>query len=54
MEAEEERAATSRALSTYGRSLKMFLYFKYLGIVILAANYDWLEVIQNLTKARAV
>ena len=28
--------------------------FKYLGRVISAPDYDWLEVIRNLEKARAV
>ena len=32
----------------------MFLYFKYLGIVRLVADDDWLVVIRKLTKSRAV
>ena len=52
MAAEEERVATSRAFSTYGRTLDMVLSFKYLGSLLSAADYDWPEVIQNITKAR--
>ena len=35
-------------------TLDMVPSFKYLGRVILAADYDWTEVIQNLTKAQSV
>ena len=52
MEAEEERAETSRVFRAYGRTLKMVLSFKYLGVVISAADDEWPEVIRNLTKVR--
>ena len=54
MVAEEERAATSKAFSAYGRTLEMVPSFKYLGRVISIADDNWPEVIRNLTKARAV
>ena len=54
LEAEEEREATSRALSAYGCTLEMVLSFKYLGRVLLTADDDWTVVIQNLTKAWVV
>ena len=37
---EEERAATSRAFRTYGRTLKMVLSFKYLGRVLSELDDD--------------
>ena len=54
MAAEEERTATSRAFSAYGRTLDLVLYFKYLGRVLSSADDDWTDVIGNLMKARAV
>ena len=54
MAAEEEKAATSRAFSTYGCTLDMILFFKYLVSVLLLAYDDWLGFIRNLPKARAV
>ena len=51
---EEERAVTSRAFSAYGRPLEMVTSFRYPGRVISAADDDWLAVVQNLAKARAV
>ena len=51
---EEERAATLRASSAYGCTLKMVPYLKYLGRVLLVADDDWPELIQSLTKERAV
>ena len=51
---EEEKSAISRVFSAYGRNLGMVPSFKYLGRVLWAADYDWPEVIRNLTKARAV
>ena len=36
---------TSRAFSPYGSTLDMFLTFKYLGRVLLAADDDWPTVI---------
>ena len=54
MEAEEERAATSRAFNAYGSTLKMVPSSKYLGRALLAEGDDWPEVIRNLIKARAV
>ena len=32
----------------------MVTSFKYLGIVISAADYDWLEVVQNILKVHMV
>ena len=52
--AEEEKAATSRTLSAYGRPLEMMTSFRYLVRVILAANGDWPAVIRDMAKARAV
>ena len=37
---EEERAATLRAFSAYGRTLDMVPSFKYLEIVLLVADDD--------------
>ena len=54
MAAEEARALTSRAFGAYGRTLEIVPPFKYLGIVVLAAEDHWKEVIQNLAKARTV
>ena len=51
---EEERAETSRAFSTYRRTLKMVPYFKYLGRLLSAAYDYWPEVTRNLTKVRVV
>ena len=51
---EEERVATSRGFSAYGRTLKMVPSFMYLGILLLSADDDWKVVIQNLTKALSV
>ena len=48
---EEERADTLRAISAFGSTIDMVVSFKYLGRVLLAADDDWLAVIQNLTKA---
>ena len=45
---------TSREFSTYGHTLDMVPSIKYLGRVLSAADDDWLAVIQNLEKARAV
>ena len=53
MAAEEERAVTPRAFSTYGRTLEMIPPFKYLGRVLLTADDDWPVVIRNMTKAWA-
>ena len=46
--------ATSRVFSAYGCTLEMVPYFKYLGRVLLAADYYWPAVIRNLMKARVV
>ena len=54
MAAEEERVATSRAFSTYGRTLDMVLSFKYLGRVLSVADDDCPAVIRYLVKARVV
>ena len=54
MEVQEERSATSRLLSVYGRTLEIVTSFKYLGRVILAADDDFMDVIWNLMKAREV
>ena len=51
---EEERAATSRAFSAYGRTLDILMFFKYLVIVSSAVGDDWPTVIQNLTKTWVV
>ena len=47
-------APTSREFSAYGRTLDMVPYFKYLGRILLAEDDDWIVVIQNMTKSRAV
>ena len=39
--AEESRAITARAFSTYRRPLEMVPPFKYLGRVLLATETDW-------------
>ena len=52
--AEEAGAVASRAFSAYGRPLEMVSSFKYLGRVLLAADDDWLAVIRNITKSRAI
>ena len=54
MAAEEERAVTSRELSTYGRPLEMMTYIRYLGRVILAADNDCPELVSKLSLVRAV
>ena len=51
---EEERAATLRAFDTYRGTLDMVPSFKYLGIVLSAADNYWPEVIQNMMKSRVV
>ena len=51
---DEARSVTSREFSAYGHPLKMVTSFKYLGIVISAADYDWLEVVQNILKVHMV
>ena len=51
---EEARAVTSRAFSAYGRPVEMVPSLKYLGRVLSTADDDWLEVVQNLAKARTV
>ena len=48
---EEERVATSRAFSAYGRPLEMVPSFRYMGRVISATDDDWLASIRNLAKA---
>ena len=48
MTAEEERVATSRAFSAYGRPLQMATSFRYLGRVILVADDNWTEVVWDL------
>ena len=47
-------APTSREFIVYGRNLNMVPSFKYMGRILLAADDDWPEVIQNLIKAREV
>ena len=39
---------------SYGRPLKMVTSFKYLVLVILVADYDWLALVKNLYLARKV
>ena len=50
--AEEEREVTSRDLRDYSPHLEMATSFKYLGWVISAVDGDWLEVMNNLARAR--
>ena len=45
MAEEEARAVTSRAFSAYERPLDMVTSLKYLGRVLLAADYDWPVVV---------
>ena len=52
--AEEARAATSRAFRPYQHTLKIVWSFKFLEIVLLAADDYCMVVIQYLTKAWAV
>ena len=54
MAEEEERAVTSRFFSAYGIPLEMVTSFVYLVRVISAADDNWLEVVRNMAKARAV
>ena len=51
---EEEKEVTSREFSAYGIPLEMVTSFRYLGRVILASNEDWMLVVWNLAKERAV
>ena len=51
---EESRAVTSRGFSTYRHPLNIVLSFKYLGRMLLAADYYWPAVIQNLSTVRMV
>ena len=51
---EEEMMATTGSVSAYGRTLEMVLSFKYLGRLLLVSYDDWLAVIRNLIKSRAV
>ena len=52
--AKGESSVTSRAFSTYGNPLEMVTSFRYLGQVILAADDDWLAMVLNLSRVRAV
>ena len=54
MAEEEARAATSRAFRPYQHTLKIVWSFKFLEIVLLAADDYCMVVIQYLTKAWAV
>ena len=54
LEAEEERAITSRAFSAHGQPLDMVTSFRYLGRLISAAENDWPAVVNNLSRARGV
>ena len=38
-------------IKAYGIPLSLVTYFKYLGIVILAEDNDWPEVVRNLCRA---
>ena len=49
--AEEEREVTARAFSAYGRPLEMVTSFRYKERVILVADNDWPEVVNNLYQA---
>ena len=52
--AEEERVVTSSVFSAYGRPLEMVTSFRYMGRVILAADENWLKVVWNMERERAV
>ena len=52
--AEEANEFTSTAFSAYGLTLEMVTSFKYLGIVLSAADNEWPSVVKNLAKARMV
>ena len=52
LEAEEERAVTSRTFSAYRRPLEMVTSFRYLGRVISAADNDCPEMVRDLSQAR--
>ena len=52
--AEEEKEVIDRDFSAYWRPLETATSFKYLGQVILAADNDWLAVMNNLSWARKV
>ena len=52
--AEEEREVTARYFSAYRPPLDMATYFKYLGRVISATDYNWPEVAKNLARAKTV
>ena len=52
--AKEEREVTSRVFSTYECPLQMVNSFRYLRRVISAADNDWLLLLNNLFRARAV
>ena len=47
-------AVTYMKLSTYGHPLDMVTSFQYLGRVILTADDNWPEVVQNMAKTREV
>ena len=54
MEAEEEKAVTSRVFRCYGLPHEMVTSFIYLGRLILARDNYWPAVIRNMEKAREV
>ena len=48
----EERAGSEKAITAYGIPLAPVTSFKFLGIILAAADDDWLELVSNLQKAR--
>ena len=45
---------TTRVFSAYRRPIETVLYFKYLGMVLLATDDYWPAMIHNLVMARTV
>ena len=54
MAAKEERAVNFRVFSAYRHPLEMMNSFRYLGLVISAADEECLKVVRNLSWAKAV
>ena len=51
---EDQRVATSRVFSAYGRPLEMVTSFRYLGRVISEVDNDWPAVVRNTENVQMV
>ena len=49
---EEDRVGAMTEFQDYDGPLETVLLFKYLGRLLAATNNNWLDVIDNLRKAR--